>query len=108
MIRRPPSPTRTATPFPYTTLFRSNIALTDLTHALLHPRVRGLYLPRFRRCRPRRCPIGAMRGGLGSTVRISVDAGKPAARDLPRRPGGAAARRPDLFRQRREIGRAHV
>src|SRR3546814_1856169 len=37
MIRRPPRSTRTDTLFPYTTLFRSGVALDRLEHQLLEP-----------------------------------------------------------------------
>src|SRR3546814_15085488 len=65
MIRRPPRSTRTATLFPYTTLFRS---------AQRHPVVVG----RPRRRQPRAAPPAA----------VLVDAGQPGAQPQP---GGLTA-----------------
>src|SRR3546814_19303812 len=63
MIRRPPLSTRTDTPFPYTTLFRSprvppvsGVLLARLPQAHAHPRaqrVRSGVLVGARRARPR-------------------------------------------------------
>src|SRR3546814_5491269 len=42
MIRRPPRSTRTDTLFPYTTLFRSPIAVVDVEHAVDHAHLGGV------------------------------------------------------------------
>src|SRR3546814_5157117 len=62
MIRRPPRSTRTDTLFPYTTLFRSHLALSGAV-GLRHRRFVAVLFPRAenRRCRPRRAGRQAQR-----------------------------------------------
>src|SRR3546814_18445332 len=74
-IRRPPVSTRTDTPFPYTTLFRSAIPLPG---ELGRPRIR---VARSRRSVRRRAAAGGRRPAIGRAVALPISA-------TSRRPGG--------------------
>src|SRR3546814_18248745 len=63
MIRRPPRSTRTDTPFPYTTLFRSIVQGSRRRRIRLPPRRRLLYGRRHRGSR-RQGPGAGLRGGV--------------------------------------------
>src|SRR3546814_5063413 len=86
MIRRPPRSTRTDTLFPYTTLFRSEVAVVGHEEQALgvgvesahreHPRLGGHQL------HDRRTAVGVGRGGdhAGGLVEQVVDQAGPHAR----------------------------
>src|SRR3546814_7598443 len=62
MFRRPPRSTRPDTLFPYTTLFRSDVAaLRQPAPPAFHPRVDRL--DRLQHARPRRAQSRCLRGG---------------------------------------------
>src|SRR3546814_20316255 len=95
MVRRPPISTRTNTPIPYPTLFRSVATLRNGQPGA--PQQSGEVRPRPLDDDPGRC--------CGSQLRQYV-VGEPVTDEEPPGQGCGAAERPG--RERRQIGRAHV
>src|SRR3546814_20079787 len=104
MIRRPPRSTRTDTLFPYTTLFRSLVALERRRFLVPVPVGPERYLRHAARIGP------AGRSALGAGWRRTMHqhhVGMPRMNLVERRPDGAGrvARRSDAERDARWIGR---
>src|SRR3546814_19978801 len=109
MLRRPPRQTRTDTPFPYSTRFRSAPSQPAGNRSALVPRLSGYY---------DRCVRGVLRGGHRAAARAGGAQAADAARDADA--GRARAGAVDDARtlalaaggtdrgDDRQIGRAHV
>src|SRR3546814_5985064 len=110
MIRRPPRATRTDTPFPYTTLFRSGSATAAST---TRPTAMRSCWPRHRPRQPRRSAPGRDRlaqlaaVGLPATRRTSPASGLVLHVGVSR-PALAAPAIEHLVPVQPQIGRAHV
>src|SRR3546814_1480859 len=106
MIRRPPRSTRTDTLFPYTTLFRSDVAeigdLLDGAPGGVAPGIGGRLLGNLDLLGPKRDPAGGADRQPG--LLLDLDRHAEAGR---REPHAAAVARLDPALDQ-EIGRAHV
>src|SRR3546814_17279450 len=107
MLRRPPRSTRTDTPFPYTTLFRSRRGAprhqprADLVRAAAAPGAEGRGLPDTRSARGRAQEVRQGEGPTQLPVLEAVSFPTHASRFTKGVPGWGA-----LFVCRAEIGRA--
>src|SRR3546814_4864647 len=111
MIRRPPRSTRTDTPFPYTTLFRSPVLVLGLDHLVRRQLDTGAFEDAVEHSPGG--DLSVLRRGVGvvRVVECDVDSVRSTAtghRDVQVLPYGALRGDHVGGVDRHEIGRAHV